>query len=452
MKFIGFITAFVLLHSPLVFAEPSDLRNWIKTNSISVRDLKAPLTFEEEKTLDLALEGKRVVFLGEAAHWVHEKYDYRLRFLRYLVSKGFHHVGMEMGFSDGDRVDAFLSSGNISDLNRVALYGYANPYLRNRTVEGSCPLNAHPHHDFAKLFKQEEVWFYSQLRETGKELLPPKKRIHHFGFDIDARPGGAYEDITSVLRPFETKAPVEAFLKTFAPVPNESLSEEIFRLEQALASFSTHEISRIFSEHRLAWLRLSLRTLIESLRFQLVFQSRPCDQSEIHSWTQRLLKAMAEREKIMFELIKQKLSDLGPNAKIVLMGHNFHLSKEPQALWFAGTSVPEPHAPVMWPSIGEFVKSTLGVPVYSIWMLHRQGFQSNIDCPLIECAVETGPKYLGEMFSGFGSWFTLPMANPPSLLNQRLDFAVNGGTHSGNITRNADLIFFVDTVSGLRSR
>lgn len=448
------IIALVFLQSVVVLAESDNLQEWIETNSISVSSPETPLTPEELKVLDTALRGKRVVFLGEAAHWVHEKYDYRLRFLKYLVGKGFHHIGMEMGYSDGARIDRFLGSGNVLDLDRVALFGYSNDFLRSRTIEGYCSLAATPHHDFADLYKREEIWFYSQIHRLGKDILPVGKRLHHFGFDIDTRPGGAYEDMREIIRPFDKSKPIAAFSDALAPVPHETLKSEISRLKKASGILALHEASarKVLGKRRLTQLKSSLRTLVESLQFMMIFQSRPCNPTELPAWNEQLLKAMAEREKTMFELMKQKVAELGPDAKIVLMGHNFHLSKKPKSLWFVGTTVPESFAPTMWPSIGEFVSSNMGLPVYSIWMMHRRGFQSNIDCPQIECAVESGPTYFGEMFSGLGSSLMVSLATPPASLNRRLDFAVNGGTYSGNIAQNADLIFFVDTVSGLRPR
>ena len=73
---------------------------WIKKNAVQLDTLDpfevdpAVLSF-----LDPLLEGKRIVFLGEPDHYIHEKYDYRLLLIKYLYQKGWRHIGMEMGRS-----------------------------------------------------------------------------------------------------------------------------------------------------------------------------------------------------------------------------------------------------------------------------------------------------------------------------------------------------------------
>src|SRR5262245_32561921 len=53
-----------------------------------------------------AIATKRVVFLGEPDHYIQEKYEMRLAFLRRLFARGWRRIGMEMGRSDGAHVDA----------------------------------------------------------------------------------------------------------------------------------------------------------------------------------------------------------------------------------------------------------------------------------------------------------------------------------------------------------
>ena len=47
--------------------------------------------------LDSPLENKRIVYLGEPDHFIHEKYDYRLLMLRYLISRRWNQIGEEIG-------------------------------------------------------------------------------------------------------------------------------------------------------------------------------------------------------------------------------------------------------------------------------------------------------------------------------------------------------------------
>ncbi len=89
--------------------------------------------------LDEALAGKRFIYLGESDHFMDEKNDFRMILIRYLVSKGFRNIGMEMGMSDARRMDLYLATGDESHLDRIAIYGYEGGRRedRNDDVEGS---------------------------------------------------------------------------------------------------------------------------------------------------------------------------------------------------------------------------------------------------------------------------------------------------------------------------
>ncbi len=439
-------------------ADELESRRWINDNLIPVESVDEPLSVAEQRILDKALVGKRIVFLGEAAHWVHQKYDYRLRFLKYLAGKGFNHIGMEMGLSDGARIDRFLASGKAADLKKVVLYGYRGPTIRTRQRIHDCHENTKPYPGFGTLFVEEETWFYTQLQKLSEEALSPRERIHHFGYDVDTVTGGAYEDIDASLKDYRSFKKVAELINRIAPVANEAIYQEISRLENVLADIESGNIplQNIIGKERQLKIKLSLKTLIQSLRFELVYLEKPCDEKGMSIWTSRLLQAMAEREQMMFTILRNKLAEIGPYGKIVLMGHNFHLSKNPKDLWFASSRIPEPHAPTMWPSVGEFVNGIFFNYVYSIWMIHNRGFQSTPDCRSQQCPVDIGPKSLGTHLSSAGQIYSLPLSDPSEYgmryLNQRLDFAVNAGTYSGNVAKNADLIFFVDEVSGLKKR
>lgn len=67
--------------------------------------------------LDEALKGKRIVFLGESDHFVAERMEFRLPLIRQLVRRGFRSIGMEMGLSDGKRIDHYLETGDESWLD-----------------------------------------------------------------------------------------------------------------------------------------------------------------------------------------------------------------------------------------------------------------------------------------------------------------------------------------------
>lgn len=60
-------------------------------------------------------------------------------------------------------------------------------------------------------------------------------------------------------------------------------------------------------------------------------------------------------------------------------------------------------------------------------MVHNQGMQSGSDCLEPQCPGDTAPDYIGALLSP-------------------------AGTYSANVVENANMLFFVDRVSGLRYR
>jgi hypothetical protein len=84
----------VALHARLatVHAGPSDghvsgkvFLAWVKDNAIELDTLDwQSIDVGKLSVLDKLVEGKRIVFLGEPDHYVREKYDFQLIFIRYL--------------------------------------------------------------------------------------------------------------------------------------------------------------------------------------------------------------------------------------------------------------------------------------------------------------------------------------------------------------------------------
>src|SRR6266852_625675 len=102
-----------------------ELKAWMSERAIRLElPLRSERNFERLAALDTAIAAKRIVYLGEPDHFIHEKYDYRVLMLRYLVSRGWNHVGEEMGVVDGYRINNFLETGDSSHLDRAPIYGY----------------------------------------------------------------------------------------------------------------------------------------------------------------------------------------------------------------------------------------------------------------------------------------------------------------------------------------
>ncbi len=422
---------------------------WVKDHAIHLDTLAYDRVDEGVlERLDEALKGKRVVFLGEPDHYIREKWDFRLILIRYLVHKhGFRHIGLEMGLSDGSRVDRFLQTGDRTHLRRVGLYGYKGAQRDDRDDKPS-GMFARISRNLRKnreAFKAEEFWFAQQLRRIGAEAVSSQQPLRFFGFDIDTRPGGGYEDAEEILSQAPESAAVAELGRRLARVRGESIEQEVGRLGSVVDWIDE---SRARLEPQLGpapyeELREVVLTLSESLRFASRIKDSP-SQSE-------MIEAFREREKTMFRRFDGYLSRLGEQEKIILMGHNLHLSKDYRSVQFGPLSGGSP----MWESIGTHVVRRLPGQVYSVWLLYQGGANGGHQCPRKECRIRLGRDRIETQLAQAGESYILPLQGAggrESYLSSRRQFVLNARYGAGILPRQADAIFFVRTVSPPRGR
>ncbi|MFW2339936.1 MAG: erythromycin esterase family protein [Acidimicrobiia bacterium] len=408
-------------------AEAAIVLDPIAWNETAARDLS---------DLDQLVDGARVVFLGEPDHYVIEKYDYRLVMIRYLVERGYRYIGMEMGLSDGTRVDDYLETGDSSHLDRIALYGYRGD-MRDDRDDTPGPLVAWSDPAFHQAFVDEEIRFLTELYSISTAL---PDRLRWFGFDVDPFPGGGYSDWEAVVGSYADEPLVRNLSEQLARVPGESRAEEVDRLEQVEVQLEGHstELDRLLGPESFSAARQILRNLIESLHFRDLAFREPFGQY----WDEGLDYREAA---ISARLDTGWLEQLPGDSKVILMGHNFHLSKEGVGLR-SGGSDGEGKA-VERPSFGSAV--ALREEVCSIWMLYDHGTTlSALEAdPLVR--VDRQPDRIESVLTRVGSVFVLAINDDDdraAWLDQDLNFVQNGGLGSGNLRRQADVLFFVDEV------
>ena len=222
------------------------VKGWIGGHAVRLD----PVTYEPDAKdaarlarLDAALGEAKVVFLGETNHFVHEKADFRLWWLRRLAGRRPLVVGEELSWSDGHHVWRYLRTGDPAHLDQAATFGGTGYRRADRddqpTGISKASYDAYP----TALFKAEQARFYHGLR-----ALPGIRRF--FGFDIDA-PGAGYLD----LRRHAHNDP--SFWRRLQRVRGESITDEADRLEHALTMLPDDD-----SE-----LRADLAATITSLRY-----------------------------------------------------------------------------------------------------------------------------------------------------------------------------------------
>ena len=414
--------------------------NWVRAKAIRLKTLNwkahQPGLWSY---LDKALEGKRIVFLGEPDHYLHEKYDFRLILIRYLVDHGFSHIGMEMGQSDGKRIDRYLETGDPSHIDRVGQYGYKGNQRsdRNDELRGFA---ATKNPKFKQFFLAEERWFLAQLQALNESRKPGQIRLHWFGFDVDGRPGGTYVDAQELLEKYRTNSLAQNFSKQMARVEGESVMEEAQRIQGLVKSLKQNkQIKSLLGTAEFTNLVQMLAGLVDSLIF--------LDSAKEGPASPRWIPALHKREEAMFRHMDNILKELNPEDKIILLAHNMHLSKDSDQVSFLGLP--------MWPSIGTHLAKKLPGEVYSIWMLYDHGLHANVTLETVFEKVASSPARIEHLMAKAGFMFFLPFfSGDPreAYLNQELNFVLNGNLGNGFLKKQADAIFFVSEVTAIRKR
>jgi erythromycin esterase-like protein len=425
-------------------AGEAEFVEWVRESAISLdADAWTEADLAGFAALDKLLEGKRFVYLGEADHYVREKYDFRLIFIEYLFKKGFRRIGMEMGYSDGKRIDRYLATGDEAILDRVTQFGFKG-YLREDRDDIPAGFPGIENPEFRKTFFSEELRFIRKLRALNESLSPGGKRLSWFGFDISFFPGGGYVDARKLLEEHSSEPLVKDILQRMQRVEGESRLEEAERLRGLLEH--VQERSPQLEGLLGATAAKELTTIILRLAESLVFCEAANQGPMAASW----LSGLIEREQTMCRFMDDYLEELGPDEKIIFMGHNLHLCKKSQEITLGPAGSPMPK---MWKAIGTHLALDRPGEVFAVWMTYDHGRHGTV---LIEAGVEDVPSRPGSVESFLaraGPVFFLPLNSGDgreAFLRKEIDFNQNGSVSSAIVPDQADAIFFVREVSAIR--
>jgi erythromycin esterase-like protein len=306
-----------------------------------------PGATERLDAIDRMFAGVRCVFLGETNHFVHEKADFRLWWLRRLAARHRLVVGEELGCVDGLRVAGYLDDGDTSRLDGLATFGDERHRRDDRDDRPTGVLRASFDAYPTQLFKAEQIRFYRELR-----TLRP---LRFAGIDIDA-PGNGYEELFAARE--RVDAP-DAFWTALACVPGESLAAEADRLEAALAMLTNTAADPAHD----AFCEI-LRSMIENLRYTALAHPAPDYEG--------LRPAMALRESFLKRRVERLWRSLEDDEVLVLLSHAFHLAKDDRRIGRAGVGPGGDQEP----SLGHHLVQRLGIDVRSAWLLYGAGADS----------------------------------------------------------------------------
>lgn len=440
---VFFISALCLGRSPWddkLQVTEEEFVQWIKERAIHLDTLDGKnIDLSMLSLLDKEIEGKRVVYLGEPDHYIHEKYDFQIMLVRYLFDRGFRYVGYETGIFAGRQIDAYLETGDSAYLDLSRLSGNKR-YLREDRDDTPSGFPALKNPEYRKNQLSEMQWFLEGLRELNETLKPGDKRLHWFGFDVDTLSGVGYHEIRKKLKDHISHTIIREILEKMNLVLGESVLEEAERIGNLITYVKNEgdDIVSIIGGREYTLLTRDLRSIRDGLIFLDAFKKAPSPE-----WG----PALREREKTIFRQMDELLEDLNENDKIILIGHNMHLSKEYRKVWFDYAS--------MWPSIGTHMVSRLPGKIYSIWMLYDYGRHGNMWNESFHEDVPSHPNRIERLFTKAGFCFILPFQSRDpreQYLDEDRNFLLNGRIGHGFIKSQADAIFFVSEVTQIRER
>ncbi len=422
-------------------APPSqeDFVAWVQESAIPVAHLdwrrEAPLDFS---WLDQALEGKRIVYLGESDHWVAQRMEFRLVLIRELARRGYRRIGMEMGLSDSKRIDRYLETGDEAWLEKVALYGYRQDLRTDRedivpgwTDELDSPLLSNA--------LAESRWFLTELRAMNEALAPGAPRLRWFGYDLSFRPGGGYADARALLAPHEGEALVRLVLERLARVPGENRLEEADRLERVVGVIDQGRgvFRRLLGAQGLLELRRSIQRMADAFRFIDGMQGlRDFDPKQIGA-------ALAARERRMEHNFDEHLAEWPEGEKLILLGHALHLSQD-------SPNIEEQAYGRMWRSIGTYLARELPGEVYGIWAMHRRGRHGRPRAEPLILPLRAPAGAVEHVLAEAGPRFVLPLhSGDPreAWLQQKRSYTFHGAAGRMVLPDQVDCVFFLEVAT-----
>jgi hypothetical protein len=380
------------------------IERWIGTAAIELDPVSFEIAPHDARfaVLDARMSRARVVMLGETNHFVHEKVEFRLWWLRRLSARRRIVVGEELSWFDAQRVGRYLDDGDERHFDRMATFGYQGDERSDRDDAPTGILAASHKVYPTALFKNEQVRFYRGLRE-----LPNVAGF--FGFDIGGHNAG--------------------YGGRLLRVPGESPGAELLRLERV------RERVRAAREGRgNDGMRADLDAMIDSLRYTALANPAPTYDA--------LRPALALREEAMKRRLAAQLAVLRDDEQLVLMAHAFHLAKDDSGIRGVGVGPGGGRVP----SLGHHVAQELGLAPFTVWWLYGAGEDSQPFPDLPKTAT-----YSADSLNARLARRGMPMVLGTAGLSSEVGIGhMYNQVVPVNLSAEADAVFFQPRVSPLR--
>ncbi len=418
---------------------------WVRRSAVPLPGShEEALSENAQATLDRLLVGKRFVFLGEPEHFILEKYPFRLLFIQYLLQRGWRHVGMETGRSVGWRVDRYLETGDTS-------------YLSDLRAEPPSPTDEAIHDKVLEFIDAHENTFHEQLRQISERRVPGTARPHYWGYDLDLGiPLGSVKPIQWLLEG-HADTQVNELLSAIDRLKGLSTDEQLARIE-AIQNRLTASAD-VLPAGTLSELQSWLAFLHESVTAEKRPRANQDSRGSRRWW--------AQREHVLMRYLDGIVDGLSGDDKLILMGHNVHLSKDAANLhfhpqfgsfwglwsWLRAWGYRVFFKLAGWPtsmgdSVGAHLHRRFPGEVLSVWMLYGQG----------SSMASKGPRTLRmhgdtveSLLTQVGDRFLLPLNDIDPQARAILSHAnvrlMEGSYASTDLTAQADAIYFVRDIN-----
>ena len=419
---------------------------WAKRSAISLPTSRdEPLSENAQAALDRMLAGKRFVFLGEPDHCIVEKYPFRLTLIQHLFGCGWRHVGMETGRSVGWRVDRYLETGDASQLH----------------VEPPSLLDVALHGKMLTFIDRHENPFHEQLRRISEAREQGTSRLHYWGYDLDLGiPWGSVKPIRRLLEG-HADGQIQELLSSIDTLADLSTDQQLAQIEAMQRNLTVHAdvLTRILTDETFA----ELQSWLSFLHDSVAAEKRPRmnqDRRGHGRWR-------AERERSLMRYLDEIVDALDPDERLVLLGHNGHLSKNASNLCF------HPQQSTFWglrswlrslgyrvffkltqgptnmgDSVGTHLHERFPEQVSSIWMLYGQG---TLMMPTGPRTVRLHGDTIESLLAQVGDRFLLPLndvdLHTKAILSQANFRSAGGEYASTDLTAQADALYFVREVN-----
>ncbi len=403
-------------------ATKKDFLEWIKQHAIHIEpwEMNAELT----RYLDKALEGKRILFIGEPGHFFSEKYDVQLMLIRYLATKGYNDVFLEgIGASMAPVLDQYVSAGLEAKKESVEKAKY-----RKQVLSGS---SSTKESEFRRRLSASQRRFFDGLRKISESLRDGQGPLRIHPVDIDMIPGGCYHSIGGLLAKYPDQKSLDPIRKLAQKNYSETPRQVVNRLEKLKSLVSDLKTANPVASIDLLQLRNYTDCLLESTVFVVTRQEDG-----------RLDRALVRREPAMFRQAKFALDAISPDAKAIMIAHNNHLSK-------IGADISRARDP----SVGEMIAQQYPGEVFSIWMLYDHGTLLNPMSEQLIDTLESDPMRIESTMIKAGSTYLLPLhsgEHGERYIDRKRRYSYFTWDEISTLTKQTDALLFLDEISPLR--